>query len=198
MSTQAGPSGPASGKAPRQKREVPLSTQLAKLLGLIVAAVIIMLLTRYCSPEPGVHFKIADKVMAIDGDTLRSADAEVRIYGVDAPELAQTCTDANGKDWDCGKAAQAKLKSLIGRKAVDCDPRAKDKFNRTVAVCRTSSVPDLGEAMVREGFAINSSGPVPGPYQAAEAEAQAAKRGVWQGSFDQPSAWRDAHPRGTN
>jgi endonuclease YncB( thermonuclease family) len=172
-----------------------LSQQLAKLLGLLIAFVIILLLARYCGPTPDVHFKVNDKVAAIDGDTLRSADTEVKLYGIDAPELTQTCTGADGKDWDCGKAAQAKLKTLIGRKAVDCEPRAKDKFNRTVAVCRTSSVPDLGEAMVREGLAVNFGGRTEGPYQDAEIEAEAAKRGLWSGTFDQPSAWRETHPR---
>lgn len=181
--------------SPRPKREVPLKTQLAKLLGLLIAMIIILLITRYCAPAPDVHFKVADKVTPVDGDTLRSPDSEVRIYGIDAPELYQTCTGADGKDWDCGKAARAKLKSLIGRKAVDCEPRAKDKYNRTVAVCRTSSVPDLGEAMVREGFAVNSGGRTEGPYVDAELEAESAKRGLWQGTFDQPSSWREAHPR---
>jgi endonuclease YncB( thermonuclease family) len=62
-------------------------------------------------------------------------------------------------------------------------------------VCRTSSVPDLGEAMVREGLAVNFGGRTEGPYQDAEIEAEAAKRGLWSGTFDQPSAWREAHPR---
>jgi len=196
MSTQApGTSGKPPVRSPRPKREVPLSQQVAKLLGLIIAAIIIMLLARYCGPAPDVHFKVADKVTAVDGDTLRTSDNEVRIYGIDAPELYQTCTGADGKEWDCGKAAQVKLKALIGRKAVDCEPRATDKFKRTVAVCQTSSVPDLGEAMVREGLAVNFGGHAVGPYQDAESEAQAAKRGLWAGSFDQPSAWREAHPR---
>ena len=113
----------------------------------------------------------------IDGDTLKSGDTEVRLYGIDASELYQTCTDATGKEWACGRSAQTRLKALIGRKVVDCAPRARDKFNRIVAVCRTSSVPDLGEALVCDGHAVNfgASGDT-GPYTGAETEAQAAKR----------------------
>ena len=143
-----------------------------------------------------VSGRVLDGQSVIDGDTLKSANAEVRLYGIDAPELYQTCTGAVGKPWDCGRAAQAKLKSLVARKAVDCAPKSRDKFGRTVSVCYTSAVPDLGEALVREGLAVNFGvGDAPGPYSAAEADAQAAKRGVWRGSFDKPFDWRQANPR---
>ena len=83
--------------------------------------------------------------------------------------------------------------------AVDCTPQGRDQYNRTLAVCRTSSTPDLGEALVREGLAVNS-GTVdkPGPYAAAQADAQAAKLGMWKGTFQQPSDSRQAIPPATN
>jgi endonuclease YncB( thermonuclease family) len=46
---------------------------------------------------------VQDRVAPIDGDTLKSSTTEVRLYGIDAPELAETCTDANGKEWACGR-----------------------------------------------------------------------------------------------
>ena len=176
---RAGQSGPG---APRPKREQPLSTQLAKALGTIIVLVIAVLITRYCGSGRDIHFKVADRVAAIDGETLRSANAEVRLYGIDAPQLAQTCTGADGKPWACGKAAQARLKALIGRYAVDCRPRGHDAASPVTAVCRTSKVPDLGEALVRDGLATNARGETEGPYAAAESEAKAAKRGLWQGN----------------
>ena len=173
-----------------------LGTLVGKVLGLVVALIIVALLARFCGIEQDVHFMVKDKVAAIDGDTLRSANAEVRIYGIDSPELDQTCTDQNGKDWSCGRDAQAKLKSLVARRAVDCTPKGHDKYNRTLAVCRTSATQDLGEALVREGLAVNFGvGDKPGPYESAQADAQAAKRGMWRGTFQQPADWRQAHPR---
>jgi endonuclease YncB( thermonuclease family) len=155
--------------------------------------------SRASGVEQDVHFMVKDKVAAIDGDTLRSANAEVRIYGIDTPELDQTCIDQDGKDWTCGRNAQAKLKALVARRAVDCTPKGRDKFNRTLAICRTSATQDLGEALVREGLAVNFGvGDRPGPYEAAQEDAQAAKRGMWRGTFQQPSEWRQAHPRDGN
>jgi endonuclease YncB( thermonuclease family) len=172
--------------------------QLARALGVIIAILIVAAIAHYCGFENDVHFKINDRVAAIDGDTLKSTDAEVRIYGIDAPELDQTCTDSDGKDWPCGRTAQARLKALVARRAADCTPHSRDQFNRIVATCRTSAVPDLGEALVREGLAVNFGRDPQTPYAAAEAEAQAAKRGVWRGTFQQPSEWRQAHPRAGN
>jgi endonuclease YncB( thermonuclease family) len=168
---------------------------LGRFIGILIVIIAVALIAHYCGYEPGVHFKVADRVAAIDGDTLRSGDIEVRLYGVDAPELAQTCAGEDAKEWPCGREAQTRLKALIGRNAVDCEPRARDKFNRIVAVCRTSKVPDLGEALVREGFAVNFGGRAEGPYVDAEIEAQAAKRGIWRGNFERPSDWREQHPR---
>jgi endonuclease YncB( thermonuclease family) len=186
-SLRSNSSGTGRSRDPKQ--------QLARLLGIIIAMIIVALIARYCGFEQDIHFMIKDQVAAIDGDTLKSANAEVRLYGIDAPELYQTCTDADGKTWDCGRAAQTKLKALVARRAVDCEPKSRDKFNRIVGICWTSATPDLGEALVREGLALNFGGDTAGPYAAAEAEAQAAKRGLWRGTFDKPYDWRQANPR---
>jgi endonuclease YncB( thermonuclease family) len=190
-SSRAGSSGDTGMKS--------LGALIGKVVGIVVALIILALLARFCGIEQDMHFMVKDKVAAIDGDTLRSANAEVWIYGIDAPELDQTCTDQNGKEWTCGRDAQVKLKSLVARGAVDCSPKGRDKFNRTVAICRTSAVPDLGEVLVREGLAVNFGvGNKPGSYEAAQVDAQAAKRGMWRGTFRQPSDWRQAHPRDGN
>jgi endonuclease YncB( thermonuclease family) len=81
---------------------------------------------------------------------------------------------------------------------VNCEARATDRFGRIVAVCSAEGVPDLGEAMVRDGYAINLGGPAGNPYRDAEDEARSAKRGIWRGTFERPSDWRQANPRSDN
>ena len=40
---------------------------------------------------------------AIDGDTLQVGDTRLRLHGIDAPELRQTCEDNSGEAWACGR-----------------------------------------------------------------------------------------------
>jgi endonuclease YncB( thermonuclease family) len=172
-----------------------LAQQLGKLAALVLLVIIALLIERYCSYKPP-PFGPGAKIVSIDGDSLRAGDgAEYRIYGIDAPELHQTCKEANGKSWACGRAAKARLTTLIKGGTVTCAARDKDRFGRIVAVCSAQGVPDLGDAMVRQGYAIDLGGTAGNPYHQAEVEAEAAKRGIWRGTFERPSDWRLAHPR---
>jgi endonuclease YncB( thermonuclease family) len=56
-------------------------------------------------------------------------------------------------------------------------------------------VPDLGETLVRDGYAIDLGGAAGNHYREAEAEAREAKRGIWRGTFEPPSDWHEANPR---
>jgi len=184
-------------EAPEQSSKA-LAQALGKLAALVLLVILVVLIERYCSvkPEP---FGPGARIVSIDGDTLRAGDgSEYRIFGIDAPELHQTCSEANGKSWLCGRAAKAKLTTLIKGGNVSCESRAQDRFRRTVAVCRAEGVADLGEAMVRDGYAIDLGGAAGNPYRDAEQEAQTAKRGIWRGTFERPSDWRQAHPREAN
>ena len=103
--------------------------------------------------------------MSLDGDTLKATNGvEYRIFGIDAPELHQTCTEAYWKTWSCGRTAKARLTALINRGNVNCEARAPDRFGRAVAVCSAEGVPDLGEALVRDGYAIDLGGAAGNPY----------------------------------
>ena len=57
-----------------------------------------------------------------------------------------------------------------------------------------TTAPKSGEELVRQGYAISYGG-LSNPYHDAETEAKDAKRGIWRGTFEQPSDWRKAHPR---
>ena len=172
-----------------------LAQSLGKLIALALVVIVALLIEHYCSYKPPAFGPDA-KITTIDGDTIRAGNGdEYRLFGIDAPELKQTCKDAGGKTWLCGRAAKAKLTSLMKAGGVNCGTGSKDAYGRVVAVCSAQGLPDLGEEMVRSGYAIDLPGPSGDPYQAAEAEAKNAKRGVWRGPFDRPSDWRQTHPR---
>jgi endonuclease YncB( thermonuclease family) len=172
-----------------------LAQALGKLIALVLVVVAVILIERYCTVELP-PFGPDAKIVSVDGDTIRTANgAEYRLFGIDAPELAQTCTETNGKTWLCGRAAKAKLTTLIKGGNVNCEARATDGFGRIVAICSAAGVPDLGEAMVRDGYAVDLGGAAGHPYRDAEAEAETGKRGIWRGSFERPSDWRLSNPR---
>lgn len=131
---------------------------------------------------------ILGSTRVVDGDSLYVGGTEIRIYGIDAPELAQTCQRA-GQPWTCGAEAARALRTAAAGREITCRPRDRDRYGRIVAVCHAGGL-DLGAAMVKGGLAIAL-----GAYQADEREARDARRGIWSSSFDRPAAWRAQHPR---
>jgi endonuclease YncB( thermonuclease family) len=122
----------------------------------------------------------------IDGDSLAVDGTDIRIFGIDAPELHQTCERA-GRPWPCGEAAKRRMAELAGGRLVRCRVRDVDRYRRLVSECRAGEE-DLGRQLVREGLAVAESADF-----AEEAEARAGRRGIWAGSFVRPSEWRRAH-----
>lgn len=47
----------------------------------------------------------------IDGDTLDLGTTRIRLFGIDAPESALTCTTAGGGEWACGRAARRRWRA---------------------------------------------------------------------------------------
>lgn len=129
-----------------------------------------------------------------DGDTIEIGRDRYRLLDIDAPELHQTCRDEKGRDWACGRRARDELRRLIGGDFVNCRPATRDRFGRIVAICEAGGR-DLGEALVRAGYATAYRGHGLARYGAAEDEARRERRGIWAGSFEHPRQWRSENPR---
>lgn len=141
---------------------------------------------------------IVPLVHVIDGDSLTvrhdQGERTIRLTGIDAVEYRQDCARPDGSRWPCGQEARSALEQMAGRGPLHCEFAAKDRYGRTLAACRTKVDPDgidLGAEMVRRGSAIATSD----AYMVEEAEAQAKRRGIWQGEFVRPADWRALHER---
>lgn len=124
-----------------------------------------------------------------DGDTLSIGQQRIRLFGIDAPEYGQTCKDADGADWPCGRDAARHLRDLTAGQTVACKVMDHDRYERVVARCFVGHA-DLGATLVGQGYAI-AFRRYASDYVRHERQARRARRGLWAGSFEQPEAYRD-------
>lgn len=148
-----------------------------------MAKVAVLLLALLAAPAA------AETARVVDGDSLEIAGQPVRLWGIDAPEAAQTC-ERGGKPWACGHEATAHLERLTAGRDVACTERTRDRYRRVVAVC-TVDGRDIGAAMVEAGMAL-AFRRYSLDYVAHEDRARAARRGMWQGEFVPPWEYRQA------
>lgn len=127
---------------------------------------------------------IIGRASVIDGDTIEIHGKRIRLFGIDAPESAQTCRDDKGQNYRCGQRAALMLSDKIGQQTVVCDQRDVDRYKRIIAVCRLGN-DDLNAWLVREGWAV-AYRQFSRDYVRTEEEAKAAKRGIWAGTFTPP------------
>lgn len=128
----------------------------------------------------------------IDGDSLRVAGESIRISGIDAVELRQSCGGPHG-DWACGVWAREVMVALIGSAPVNCSGDERDRYGRLVAHCRVAAA-DLGAAMVERG-AATAYRRYSMEYVALETQARAQGLGLWRRAGDgvtPPAAYRAA------
>ena len=126
---------------------------------------------------------------ATDGDTIRIGENRLRLMGIDAPELRQTCVRA-GRPYSCGETAREVLIGMIQRGQVQCRSSGRDRYKRLLVRC-TADGRDINAAMVEEGWAVSYGR----DYETEEARARRRSAGLWAGEFDRPQDWRRQNTR---
>lgn len=125
-----------------------------------------------------------------DGDTFEIRGQRVRLKGIDAPEMSQTCQDDRERSYACGDSAANYLKQIVASQPVQCRGDEKDKYGRLIANCYIGGR-DINREMVNAGWAV-AYRRYDVSYVADEDRARAGKRGLWQGRFTEPEAFRSA------
>ena len=156
------------------------------------------MMLRYCSlivltvlalAGPALATVIEGRARVVDGDTVVIGTAKVRLYGVDAPELAQTC-DLDGAAWACGQHARQMLADLIGRAKLQCQVQDTDRYGRLVATCLARGR-DIAADLVRQGGAL-AYRRYTDRYVGAEDAARREGLGVWAARMQKPEDYRHA------
>jgi len=156
------------------------------------AATLALVLTTLAAPVCAQGFTGHARV--VDGDTLDVEGTRVRMFGIDAPESSQSCSDAARAPYPCGRVATEALASMVGGRPVTCEPRDRDRYGRVVAVCSVGGV-DLNRWMVARGLAV-AYVRYSTDYAADEARARQGRLGLWAGEFQNPSDYRAANRGG--
>ena len=123
----------------------------------------------------------------MSGDVLEVAGRRFQLYGIDAPEMDQTCM-AQGRRFNCGHIAKTALMDLVAGEIVTCRLVIEHDSNAALGHCTAGGF-DLGANMVHTGWAL-ADRQLSTKYVGAEENAQAAKRGLWRGQFIPPWKWR--------
>lgn len=151
---------------------------------------LVLFLVQSCEPGKPQAMSSAS-LYAIDGDTL---SIDVRLRGVDAPELDQMCLD-NAKCVPCGRYARAFLRELIFNKAAQIEIDRSTSYGRLVGTV-SSDNQDIAQTLIEAGWAIPideflKEDPVrQARYFNAYANAERSKRGMHGMKFDTPYKWR--------
>ena len=130
---------------------------------------------------------IKGRATIIDGDTIRIGKNKIRLYGIDAPEINQTCT-INKIIWECGLDSSQALESMISKKEVQCEIVDIDRYKRFVAKCFVKNI-NLNQYMVQNGWAV-AYRYYSDDFIKNEEIAKKNKSGIWQGKFLDPYLFR--------
>ena len=131
---------------------------------------------------------IRGRATVTTGATVRIAGAAITLDGIEAPEPDQTCKRANGSSWRCGATAKSELARLVRGRSVSCERTGQDSGGAILAKC-TVNGEDIAAKLVRTGHVFAEPGFF-ATYADEQAEAKAAKSGLWGGEADRPGDYR--------
>ncbi len=139
-------------------------------------------------PQPRSY--VATVVHVTDGDSVWVRPSwggpaiQVRIQGIDAPEICQSF----------GVHAQVALQHRLLRQPVTVQERGRDDYQRTLARLQWAGQ-DVGSWLVFSGLAWSYRyRRNPGPYAGLQAQARQARRGLWGESRPiEPARFRKLH-----
>ena len=138
--------------------------------------------------DPTTLPPIFGSVSVISGDTLKIEGRYFRLFGIDAPEMNQSCASASGGAYRCGAEAASWLRGWLQSNTVECRVMQQDSRGGMVGICFLGDY-DIGASIVNAGWAVayRKYSPVYIPY---EAQAKQKRSGLWQGSFYMPWDWK--------
>lgn len=134
-------------------------------------------------------FDLVGPAHALSGDTLDfGSGTVVRLYGIQAPHLDQTCRTRKGKMQQCGRMATLALAEMVRGQKLQCETKGLDAQGHLQALCGVGWM-NVSQEMVASGYAM--ADPDTGAdFVHAETFAKARREALWQSEFTPPWEWR--------
>ncbi|MBU2993919.1 thermonuclease family protein [Octadecabacter sp. 1_MG-2023] len=127
-------------------------------------------------------------VHVVDGDTFHVGDARVRLHGIDAPEVDQTCTHPQRGEWACGAFVRDELRDRFEGQIATCEEVDVDRYGRIVGRCFIDGR-NVNEIIVSDGLA-EAYRQYSMDYDLAEKAAQVRGLGLWSSDMQTPAEFR--------
>ena len=168
-----------------------------KKLSLILFSVLVLFFSKHSLSKEKIISDFSNKVKVIDGDTITIKGKNIRLHGIDAPEIKQICYNKYNNPYMCGIIAKDYLEDLINRRGVKekkkiyCYYSSRARYKRIVGKCYigAESKIHLNSNMVRFGYAVAYK-KYSNDYVKEEEDAKFMKWRLWEGKFDLPEEWR--------
>ena len=164
--------------------------------------IFILFITSITNSLSEVKKIIKGTAKVIDGDTIKIEEKKIRLFGIDAPEINQTCGKKNSQFYLCGQQSKFALETYIYLRditeyninsEVTCYYKNKDRYGRILGTCYVSrpnnDLIDLNKIMVLSGNAVAYL-KYSKKYLKDQEIAKDKNRVIWSGEFDMPWEWR--------
>lgn len=139
--------------------------------------------------NPSAYPKLSGSAKVIHANVFYIGGRYIRLYGVDAPDNDQICSDASGSSYNCGQEAVSWVRGWIDNNVIDCYLLKIEPNGQDLATCVWGEY-DIGAALVASGWALANTRETD-IYTPYEVKAKSESSGLWQGTFYSPEDWRD-------
>ncbi|TVS00034.1 MAG: thermonuclease family protein [Rhodobacteraceae bacterium] len=132
--------------------------------------------------------EIAGVPRVIDADTIDVAGQRIRLGGIDAPEMSETCLRADGRPWSCGRWATDRARAMLDGQRLRCIDLGERTHGRVVGRCYLNGQ-DIAIDLIEAGAArpclryARAQGQE-AIYTYAEARALRARAGIYGGPLN--------------
>jgi endonuclease YncB( thermonuclease family) len=155
----------------------------ARIAGAVLAAFVSLVTADMAAAQQALRKgeRIAGQATVVDGASFDIKSNRIRLWGIDAPERGASCY-RNGRRWKPAADAAAALRRCVGGKTVTCRVwSVRREWFRMVHMseCWTDDGQDVGQCMVRGGWASDYACFSDGYYRDIETEAKNKGLGLW-------------------